>query len=339
MYNKFSELGEPDKLLENLLLGNGFSIWFSDRFLYRSLLDQCDNLLSEDKELFGRLETSNFETTLNALNNAIIVNSLYGVSHNHKDSYERIKISLIEAVRKVHLERYEVNQTKLEIAKSLFNKSEYIFTTNYDLLSYWTMLLSNAEKKSQGEKYGDAFNYDYKENQRISNDLYFAEKFSKNTGKMIYYLHGGLHLYVNGRIKKLYSRSTDRLLNTLEENIDKGLPPLFVSEGDWALKKKTIEANTYLNFCYERLKHTAGNLTVFGHSLDEKTDLHMIQAINYSKVKKVIYGVYCPGKTESQLRLEEARIKHNLEEKEVIFYDASSLFDFTYDVGFGSLGF
>jgi hypothetical protein len=330
----FCNLDNPDELLNNLLLGNGFSMMFSNRYDYQSLLDQCDNLLYEDRELFKKLGTSNFETCLNKIMDTITVNNLYGIKDNHIKNYERIRNSLIETIRKVHIEREEIDFVDEYLATSLFRKARNIFTTNYDLLSYWTMLSVNEHVDNSEDKYGDSFFYDYKDYRKVS-DLYFSESFSQNTGKKIYYLHGALHLYEDDGVVKKLSKVTKKLLEELETNLTLGFLPLFVSEGNWVLKKKAIESNSYLRFCYDRLRQTKGSLTIFGHSLNEEMDKHIAEAINESKIEKVIYGIYDKGKTPNEVKFEQARIKKIFENKEVVFYKSSTIFDFCCEWAFG----
>jgi hypothetical protein len=327
----FRNLENPDELLNNLLLGNGFSLMFSKRFGYQSLLDQCDNLLDEDRELFKKLETSNFETCLNKLMSAIIINNLYGIEDNHINSYERIKNSLIETIRKVHIEHEEIIWRDGFYAVSLFRKAKNIFTTNYDLISYWIFLSVNEGVTNQAERYGDSFN-------RVGNDLCFSELFTNQTGKKIYYLHGALHLYEQDDVKKISKPNHRRLLEEIEDNFVLGLLPLFVSEGNWVLKKKAIESNPYLRFCYNKLKQTKGALTIFGHSLNEDMDKHIADAINESEIDKIIYGIYGNDKTPSEIEFEQARIKKIFENKEVIFYKSDTIFDYCFGWSLEDLG-
>lgn len=328
----FSELHNPDELLQNLLIGNGFSIWFSDRFKYHTLLEKCTGLEPADMALFERLETSNFEYVLNALNNARDVDDLYGIKHSHDQSYERIKDSLIEVIRKVHMDYADINGHKFERAMSLLKKSTNIFTTNYDMLLYWTILKINDDLK-RDRMFGDLFF-----NQPKSNGLHFSEEFKKNKERWIFYLHGALHLYTKGGlVKKMNSGNSSNLLGSLERNIDEGHPPLFVSEGDWKLKQKQVALNPYLRYCMKCLKTLKGSLTIFGHSLDRSADKHIIKTICDSEVDKIIYGMYCGDKDGKSIDEEIARIRKDFENKEVEFFDSDSLFNYTYDPGFGNL--
>ncbi|GIO57900.1 DUF4917 family protein [Paenibacillus cineris] len=329
MLKKFCEFENPDELLKNILIGNGFSTWFSDRFRYSALLDECTGLDHTDKVLFERLETSNFEACLNALNSARNVNDLYGIQDSHDTSYNRIKNSLIEVIRKVHIDHSEVNGHKFEMAKSLFKKSTNIFTTNYDLLSYWTILKINDELD---DGFGDLF---YRSEQ--IRDLHFSEEFKEKREKWIFFLHGALHIYEkSGSVRKMSSSQSRNLLNALEYNIDQGSPPLFVSEGDWRLKHRQIASNPYLRFCMKSLNKLSGSLTIFGHGLDPSADKHIVNTICDSDVERVIYGMYCVNKGRRDIEAEMARIRRDFKDKEVEFFDSNSLFEYTYDPEFAN---
>ncbi|MFD2117274.1 DUF4917 family protein [Paenibacillus yanchengensis] len=328
----FDELGEKEELLENLLIGNGFAIWFSENFSYKNLLDKCEGLEKEDNALFSSLKTSNFEMCLKTLSNSIIVNEIYGVQDNHQNSYDRIKNSLIETVRAVHIESSQIGTLYKEASQSIFQKSQNIFTTNYDLLTYWTVLsVNNLERDNQ---FGDCFYYDYEDGQKMS-ELYFSETFATKKKRKIYYLHGALHLYEEDGVVKKLSASGDMLLDKMESNIKNGLPPLFVSEGDWELKKKAIDSNPYLQHCYVRLIKTQGTLTIFGHSLDQHSDQHIVRAIKKSEIAKIVYGVYSNGRSDADINYKKARINKIFEGKEVVFFNSDSFFEVEHDPWFG----
>ncbi len=331
MIPDFSELEKPDELLENLLIGNGFSIWLSKKFEYKSLLNQCEGLLPQDMKLFEMLKTSNFETCLKILNDTIAVNSFYNIKDNHIRNYERIKISLIETVGEIHNDLSEISEYRKDAAKLLFRKAIKIFTTNYDLLPYRIILSLNDEQCK--ERFGDSFNLD---TENIISGLYFSRNFEAKTFKTIHYLHGALHLYEeDGITKKITQKKSDNLLDALRKNMDKGFIPLFVSEGKWELKRKAIESSPYLKFCYDRLQAIKGSLTVFGHNLDRQTDRHIIDAINKSEVKKIVYGIYKIN-GEDELESEMKRIKNAFKDKEVVFYKSESIFRFAIGwKGFG----
>ncbi|MBY6088223.1 DUF4917 family protein [Priestia flexa] len=136
----YSELVKKNNiLLDNLLFGNGFSIHFNQKFRYNNLYEQCkDSFEAEDQQMFEKFGTQNFETILRALHTTMLTNRIFNIQDENIDaSYNRIKQSLINAVREVHPQFEELHPQKghqLRLAFNIFKKS--IFTTNYDLLPY-----------------------------------------------------------------------------------------------------------------------------------------------------------------------------------------------------------
>ncbi|RJX41039.1 DUF4917 family protein [Paenibacillus pinisoli] len=309
---------ETLELLTNVLIGNGFSIGISSQFNYSSLVELCDlNII--DKKLFEELETSNFEFVMKTLVNADKLDKIY----NRTDStflhaYGRIKRSLIEAIGKIHPEKYEIDLSdNYVLNKTMVRHSKRIFSTNYDMLLYWMIL----EDKKHVDFFGRSHNKD--------GTLRFTP--NRESEKQVFHLHGALHLYLNdGYIEKL--NTSDHLANhssiveLIKEMIELGRMPLFISEGNGEEKKKSILNNEYLNFCYKSLEDLEGSITVFGHSLDNEVDSHIIHALNNAKkLSRVNYCIYTEGKSEPVIQLEMSRITYLFSGKEVVFYDSESI--------------
>lgn len=323
----YSELIQKnDIFLDNLLFGNGFSIHFNQQFRYNNLFEHCKDFFeAEDKEMFVKFETQNFETVLRALNTTILTNTIFDKQNENIDaSYERIKQSLIDAVREVHPQFEELSPQKgheLRLAFNIFKKS--IFTTNYDLLPYWA-LLSVLNKRSR--KVTDSFGYD------SASELIM---FDKGAGIRacdkpleLYYLHGALHFYMrNGEVVKI-TRSGNyesRLLDIITDTYKEGNFPLYVSEGTWQQKLQTIENNKYLMRCYRKFKGMTGGLTIFGQSLDRQCDLHIINAIKESAITDIAFGIY--DKDNAQDIINEITVMFRGLNKNFYFFDSSVFFD------------
>ncbi|MCC8351893.1 DUF4917 family protein [Bacillus sp. AF23] len=320
---KFETLSNeyPD-LLENLLTGNGFSIEFNDNFKYGGLLDYLNHehkLDDIEQELFKSFNTTNFEFVLNSLLTAIKINETYKIEN--KDlwkSYETIKQHLIYAVKGIHPERYSLNIKKLAWSFNIFKSN--IFTTNYDLLSYWALL---EVKRSKGENNtGDFFLGRRPENLTFQPD-YFAEHQFK-----LYYLHGGLHFFEsNGDIIKIRPDKY-KILDTITNEYDKGNFPLYVSEGTYENKLAQIKRNRYLNFCYDKLLKTCKGITLFGQSLQPKYDQHLIDAIKSSNVKYIAFGVYETPAESKEFIIENTKKNFNdIGDKEILYFDSHEFFD------------
>lgn len=256
----------------SLLLGNGFSIGLCEKFSYTSLLSSFNNQKIGNylctKKLFDRLETSNFEEVLRAVFHAYIV------SIDNKDAlkvlYNDIKNSLIKKINEIHPE-YDTLPIK-ELHPKFINY-ESIFTTNYDLILYWSIL----ENKN---KFCDFFWENYMFNSE--NTKIWREKIP------VFFLHGALHLQYKdcGEFQKTNKLqvSLDTSFDEINFDVDERTFPLFITEGKSSLKLKKIMANDYLKFCYESLcTNKSSNLVIYGHSLNMEYDFHILEAIRYNK--------------------------------------------------------
>jgi hypothetical protein len=203
-----------------LLVGNGASRAVSSKFAYDSLYASAP-LTQDDSDLFEALGTTNFEEVLNHLRTASLVCDQLGhASSDVDDRYESIRDALINAVHTHHVGWSDVDagDRLLKISEALL-AYEAVFTTSYDLLIYWAIM--NAGLPS-GDGFGDLFwNADH------AFDPFDTEPFDDKT--LVYWLHGGLHLYRTGagRAKK----RTNTGANLLESFATGNRVPLFVSEG------------------------------------------------------------------------------------------------------------
>ena len=261
--------------------------------MYNNLYEHSmDSFKEEDQQMFSKFDTQNFETVLRALHTTMLTNRIYNIQDEKIDaSYERIKQSLIDAVREVHPQYEELSYEKgyqLRLAFNIFKKS--IFTTNYDLLPYWALLsvLNNSSRKVT-----DGFGYD-SESELIMFDKGAGIRPSDNPLEL-YYLHGALHFYMrNGEIVKITRgrKSDSKLLDIITNTYEEGNFPLYVSEGTWQQKLQKIENNKYLMSCYRNFKRMSGGLTIYGQSLDRHCDLHIINGIKESAITDIAFGIY-----------------------------------------------
>lgn len=325
----FEELVENDKTyLSNLLFGNGFSINFGSRFMYSNLFEEAkEQFIDEDINLFGELNTTNFEHALRVLGTSINTNKIFNIDFvGVAESYERIKSALIETVRKVHPEPHELTIDQDNDLKTTFRLfQEKVFTTNYDLLAYWAL-----NKVNKVRAVGDSFGYD-KDSEMIIFGAGPGVSSDKNPVRL-YYLHGSLHLYMDkGEIIKITTKRnpvgrTDLpLLDTITETYESGYFPLYISEGTWKQKLNKILNNKYLSFCYRALMKTSKALTIYGQSLDKESDKHIIDAIKKSDIQKIAYGIYDVSNKE---RISHEVIGHFQGTSiQVEFFDARCFFE------------
>lgn len=174
-----------------VLLGNGASLAVWQRFAYSSLFSIAESEHVESRigctELatFDALQTKNFEVVLNGLRTAAVVNRALRVEDQGlpESAYGTVRGALVDAVRWVHPRRLDDtirNHIRVEL-----RRYKWVFSTNYDLIVYWSMMLD-----PDGEGFVDffwtsdgAFN--------PTNTEVWA---SRSDWTRVLYLHGALHL-------------------------------------------------------------------------------------------------------------------------------------------------
>lgn len=128
---------------DSLLLGNGFSIGISKKFRYDSLLKKVDEdkiaMYPHARRLFDKdkIGTTNFEEVLRVIYHAYLVN-FYNLDAI-KQLYFNVRKSLIKSVTNSHVSYADVPVDKVENALAGYSR---IFTTNYDLIPYWSIMNS-----------------------------------------------------------------------------------------------------------------------------------------------------------------------------------------------------
>jgi len=181
----------------HLLTGNGFSIACrKDIFIYDSLFEQADfsQLSPNVKKAFDLFDTKDFEIIMRALRDTSRLISLY--TDNHKELISQLESDaaelrnvLVNAIASSHPERPDdISQSEYEHCINFLRNFNTIYTLNYDLLLYWTIM-----KSEEGLKCDDGFRTpDAGKTNYVSWDI------EKTYGQNVHYLHGALHLYDAG---------------------------------------------------------------------------------------------------------------------------------------------
>ena len=159
----------------HLLLGNGFSIAYNDNFKFQTLLEFADlHQIFPDPRipmLFERLEESDFESIMKSLDTTrdIVdfyksntsfshpINSVEELIHITEADSTVLKDCLCKAIGAIHPDSLQeaphgatnnANQHALNIesAANFLKHFHFIFTLNYDLLLYWSVM-----SKTSGE--------------------------------------------------------------------------------------------------------------------------------------------------------------------------------------------
>lgn len=316
-----------------LLLGNGFSIACNPVFRYGSLYDAAveAGLSERAQRVFERIGTNNFEGVMQLLEETHWIAKTYGLVQGNTSAMladlEIIKQTLIEAVAHSHLEQPgDVADERKRSAAKFLEPYKIVFTTNYDLLLYWTNM-------SAGEPppFEDCFRAD----QDDSNAPYlvFSQRLGDRRGML--YLHGALHFYLeDGELRKhSWIRTGRRLTELIREGLHVGQYPLFVAEGSPEKKLQQIQGNGYLWYCLEKFRSIQSPLVIFGHSLGSSDD-HILDAIATNRRLPAIYvGVHGnPDSSSNQATRAMAQHMANRRAQmrgrplplEVFFYDTDS---------------
>lgn len=303
----------------SLLMGNGFSRALrNDIFNYASLLDRADFGCREGplRQLFDRLDTFDFEAVMRLLASTEIVLETYGgndaVLNQVRQDQQLLKNALITAISRAHPERpHDVESAQFTAARLFLARFEQVFTVNYDLLFYWA------------RNQGDLPPPDYETDDGFRRHQVWHEY---DTGQEVHFLHGGLHIYEDdSSIRKLaHAPAEVAIIDQVHANLEQGKFPLFVSEPTSEKKRKRIERNPYLNYCYRALRGLEGTLFILGHSMDAN-DGHIFEQVKASRVTKVLVSIHGNEYSETNTRTKaNARAFLENARRSVEFFDADT---------------
>ncbi len=329
----------------HLMLGNGFSIACrADIFHYGSLFAQADfSQTSEVVAVFEALGTQDFEAAIRALENASKILPSY-VPHGaaatakmleHADALKEILVATIAANHPripADIPDEKFWACRKFLSYFLDSGRGQVFTLNYDLLLYWTLMHDDTP-------FDDPIDLD--KNDGFGNDeddpeaeyvVWQGETGAHNA--RVHFLHGALHLFDSGSELKKYTwvRKGVPLVEQAREAINSNAYPLFVAEGSSTQKKNKIRHNAYL---YQGFKQLTSNLRegrhcffIFGHSLAENDD-HILNRLARGRFPKLYVGIFGdPLSANNKWIISRANglaaqrsVKNPLE---VAFYDAAS---------------
>lgn len=296
------------KRKRHFLFGNGFSMAYDKEiFSYNALSQFIENTGDPMiNQLFEKLNTKNFELIMQQLDNfceiAEIFSSDKQLVSKIKAASEKIKLSLLDAVKQLHPEHVftipeEKSKTCVLFLQNYLNKGGSIFSTNYDLLPYWVLMRNKVQNAIDG--FGRDLESDIDSEYIKPEDLEYSElRWGKHKEEQnIFYVHGSLPLFDTGiYIEKVEYDTEHYLLQNISERIDKKEYPIFVTAGNGKEKLTHIMHNKYLSFCYENLCNIQGSLVTFGFNFGDY-DTHIIDAINVAakmgrKEKEKLWSLY-----------------------------------------------
>jgi hypothetical protein len=281
--------------------GDGASINIWSDFGYDSLFQTAKErglLQGDDERLFETLGIENFEEVLQSLSESIRIGAALGRDRSLEiERQASIREALAKAVHSVHVNGGTVPITTFEAIRDELRNYRHAFTTSYDLLIYWSMAKGGA---SPFQGFYDFF----WANDRCAFDEGTIRIHPDSSNTRIYFLHGALHIVAlpDGTTCKRRASAFDTLLDQFGEplNGDRTARPLVVTEARAADKRRSIEGNDYLSYCWRTLRGCSCPIVVFGLSLRDQ-DAHLIEAdeIYFFDSKTHPFG-------DKELRIKEA---------------------------------
>lgn len=282
---------------KHLLLGNGFSIALKpDIFSYGSLFENADfSSAPQIKTLFEALGTQDFEIAIRHLQDAGIVLEIYRpdlkelLKKLEKDA-GIIKDALVSAIAKRHPDRpFDIKKEQYAACRSFLQRFGHIFTLNYDVLLYWTLMQDEVDEIDLHPD--DGFRHP-----EADPDLPYVS-WQEAQSSTIHYLHGALHLFDNGTeiIKYTWSKTDKAIVDQIREALEEDKYPLFVAEGTSESKAERILHNAYLHKALRSFESCCGplnnSIVIFGHSLAEN-DRHILRCIAAGGAANLLIGLY-----------------------------------------------
>lgn len=328
----------------HLLLGNGFSIACrADIFHYGSLFAQADfSGCPEVESVFDMLGTQDFEAAIRALENAALILPVYvpegafaiAKMQAHAAALKEILIHTIAGNHPAVPP--EIEDARFWACRAFLShflaSGGQIFTLNYDLLLYWTLMHDDDPLGAPVNlAKNDGFGND--EDEPDAEYVVWQGEVGAHDAR-VHFLHGALHLFDSGSEIKKYTwvRKGVPLVEQAREAINNNAYPLFVAEGTSAQKKAKIRHNAYL---YQGFKQFTANVRtgthcffIFGHSLAANDD-HILVRIARGRFKKLYVGIYGDPNSEENKRImnrahELAAQRHANAPLDVAFYDAAT---------------
>jgi hypothetical protein len=287
----------------SVLLGNGFSRAFSEDFRYARLRDVAEmrDLTVSKDQLFDHAGSDDFETVIEHLRQSARLVELYDpanteLSRSMRDDAKAVKRGLVDALSSIHPpSAWQVEDARYRSARDFLSHFGRIFTLNYDLLLYWTVLQQNLSPPAVVIK--DGFG-------RPGGGPLMWSQPIRTDGQEIFYLHGAMHYYVDDhRVRKL-EVSNGNIVDQLQANLLAGRYPLVVTEGSQEDKEARIARSGYLKYCHRRLARLNGALFIHGVALSNN-DQHILNAIadKRSGVDAIYVGLHGgPSTTNDGIR-------------------------------------
>jgi len=332
----FSDCLKSTSGKRHLLLGNGFSRACRDQvFSYDSLFDSADfgKLSPHAKKAFDALKTTDFEYVMNHLKVSAQLIRLYskkstGIADEMEGDAESLRKVLVEAIAGNHPALPSSIQDE-EYAKCLkfLAPFEKIYSLNYDLLLYWTLMKGKENDNARDDGFRDPYDGDPENYVQEG----YVEWSNSTHSQNIHYLHGSLHIFYKGGSLQKYcwSRTGVKLLEQVDGALKAGLFPLIVAEGTTDQKFERIQRSNYLGHNFRSFGKITGSLFLYGHAMSPN-DQHILKQINKNNsLKQIFVSIYGDPSSPDNKRIISAAnglALHRPKTKnlEVVFFEAGT---------------
>jgi hypothetical protein len=326
-------LGDAEryKARPHVLLGNGFSIACRpNSFTYGVLLGEAtfDGGSTDLRQVFELLGTTDFERVIELLELAAVLCEAYDaddpdLTDRLRGDAEVVRDALAQVLASKHPDGpYEIGDDEYRSARIFLANFARIYTVNYDMLLYWTVMQDMEPQTERNDGFGNPEDEDAPYVIWNPYDVYGSQK--------VFYLHGSLHLYDRGPelAKITWSRTQIPLIDQIRASLAEDRYPLIVTEGTSQDKLSKILHSAYLNHAIRSFARIQGSLFIYGLSL-APNDEHLLRRIAEGQLKAIYVSLY--GDPESLINREIMRAARELadhrsgsQELAVSFFDAKS---------------
>ena len=294
-----------------VLLGNGFSqACLSSIFAYNSLFESADfsALSSTARAAFDKLETTDFEIVMESLRKAATLIELYSkdegaLAATFRADADGLREVLVSAIAGNHPAMPgEIDNTAYWSCRQFLSHFDRIYSVNYDLLLYWTMMHDDLP-------FAEEINLRADDGFRTPDDgetEYVTWEIENTNRQNVFYLHGALHLFDAGAELQKYTwcNTGVRIIDQVRTALSQHLYPVFVAEGSSISKVARIKHSDYMSRCFRSFSAIGGSLFVYGHSLAD-SDNHIFKAITKGKVRNLYVSLYGDSESETNQAIVE----------------------------------
>lgn len=286
-------LAKTEQKKRYVLLGNGFSrALMNEVFNYSALFERAKSKLSPTAaKAFTALRTTNFEEVMRGLKSASELVDIYAKAKPSAAEAMRVDLDAIRdllaaTIAHSHPNRpHDITTEQYWSGKTFLANFKSIYTCNYDLLVYWTLMQDEIEPEVEHD---DGFR-----NPDDPDLPYVVWEVQNTDDQNVHYLHGALHVFDAGHELQKYTwkKTNIPLIDQIREALGAEKYPLFVSEGTWQEKLDRIQHSNYLGRSYRSFAKIGGSLIVFGLSL-APNDEHVVSLLSGNKVTDLYVGVF-----------------------------------------------